>query len=268
MLCGAGCAGAHAEVVALARRADSADRACAARQGARRVRQSVRRRHDRLDRLLLGLRGDEELRHAAHARHRLPLPAVLSREREIAQVDIAAGEPGNRCRLDLGVVGEWRDASPRCCRSSREDRPPVPRRARSAHYQKARADLDKLAEGGPGRQDHPSAISSPAWSASSRRMTRSSPATSARRPSGRRATCKMNGKRRLIGSFNHGSMANAHAAGDRRPGGVSRSGRSISMSGDGGFTMMMGDFITLRQLGLPVKVSCSTTARWASSRWR
>lgn len=28
----------------------------------------------------------------------------------------------------------------------------------------------------------------------------------------------------------------------------------ISMSGDGGFSMMMGDFITLTQVGLPVKV--------------
>ena len=28
----------------------------------------------------------------------------------------------------------------------------------------------------------------------------------------------------------------------------------ISMSGDGGFSMMMGDFITLTQIGLPIKV--------------
>ena len=63
----------------------------------------------------------------------------------------------------------------------------------------------------------------------------------------------MNGKRRLIGSFNHGSMANAmpQAIGAQ----AAFPGRQvISMSGDGGFTMMMGDFITLLQLGLPVKV--------------
>ena len=36
---------------------------------------------------------------------------------------------------------------------------------------------------------------------------------------------------------------------------ASHKGRQvISMSGDGGFTMMMGDFISLSQLGLPVKV--------------
>ena len=64
---------------------------------------------------------------------------------------------------------------------------------------------------------------------------------------------KMNGKRRLIGSFNHGSMANAmlQAIGAQ----ASHKGRQvISMSGDGGFTMMMGDFVTLTQLDLPVKV--------------
>ncbi len=63
----------------------------------------------------------------------------------------------------------------------------------------------------------------------------------------------MNGKRRLIGSFNHGSMANAmlQAIGAQ----ATFPGRQIvSLSGDGGFTMMMGDFLTLVQHGLPVKV--------------
>jgi pyruvate dehydrogenase (quinone) len=63
----------------------------------------------------------------------------------------------------------------------------------------------------------------------------------------------MNGKRRLMGSFWHGSMANAMAQAigaqaafpDRQV---------ISMSGDGGFAMLMGDFLSLAQLGLPVKV--------------
>ena len=63
----------------------------------------------------------------------------------------------------------------------------------------------------------------------------------------------MNGKRRLVGSFWHGSMANAmgHAIGAQS----AFPGRQvISLSGDGGFTMLMGDFLSLVQLGLPVKV--------------
>jgi pyruvate dehydrogenase (quinone) len=64
---------------------------------------------------------------------------------------------------------------------------------------------------------------------------------------------KMNGRRRLIGSWVHGSMANAlpHAIGAQTTN-VSR--QVISLSGDGGFTMLMGDLITLTQMKLPVKV--------------
>ncbi len=63
----------------------------------------------------------------------------------------------------------------------------------------------------------------------------------------------MNGDRRLIGSFNHGSMANAlpHAIGAQS----SFPGRQvIALSGDGGLAMLLGELITLRQLRLPVKV--------------
>ena len=64
---------------------------------------------------------------------------------------------------------------------------------------------------------------------------------------------KMNGARRLIGSIVHGSMANAmpQAIGAQ----AAFPGRQvISLSGDGGFTMLMGDFLTLVQQKLPVKV--------------
>ncbi|MBP8537929.1 pyruvate dehydrogenase [Streptomyces sp. MK37H] len=62
-----------------------------------------------------------------------------------------------------------------------------------------------------------------------------------------------NGRRRMIGSFTHGSMANAlpQAIGAQF---MDRRRQVISMSGDGGFTMLMGDFLTLVQYDLPVKV--------------
>ncbi|KAB8170975.1 pyruvate dehydrogenase [Streptomyces sp. 3MP-14] len=62
-----------------------------------------------------------------------------------------------------------------------------------------------------------------------------------------------NGRRRVIGSFRHGSMANAlpQAIGAQF---LDRRRQVISMSGDGGFTMLMGDFLTLVQYDLPVKV--------------
>ncbi|MGW5200845.1 pyruvate dehydrogenase [Streptomyces spiralis] len=62
-----------------------------------------------------------------------------------------------------------------------------------------------------------------------------------------------NGRRRIIGSFSHGSMANAlpMAIGAQF---TDRRRQVISMSGDGGFSMLMGDFLTLVQHDLPVKV--------------
>ncbi|MFI9051030.1 pyruvate dehydrogenase [Streptomyces sp. NPDC053427] len=62
-----------------------------------------------------------------------------------------------------------------------------------------------------------------------------------------------NGRRRVIGSFSHGSMANAlpQAIGAQF---LDRRRQVVSMSGDGGFSMLMGDFLTLVQYDLPVKV--------------
>jgi pyruvate dehydrogenase (quinone) len=63
----------------------------------------------------------------------------------------------------------------------------------------------------------------------------------------------MNGRRRLIGSFSHGSMANAlpqaigaQAAAPRR--------QVVALSGDGGLSMLLGELLTLRQKRLPVNV--------------
>jgi pyruvate dehydrogenase (quinone) len=62
-----------------------------------------------------------------------------------------------------------------------------------------------------------------------------------------------NGRRRIIGSFVHGSMANAlpQAIGAQL---LDRSRQVVSMSGDGGLSMLLGDFLTLVQYDLGVKV--------------
>ena len=64
---------------------------------------------------------------------------------------------------------------------------------------------------------------------------------------------KPNGKRRILGSFNHGSMANAmpQAIGAQA---TFRGRQVISLSGDGGIAMLLGDLLTLNQMELPVKV--------------
>jgi pyruvate dehydrogenase (quinone) len=63
----------------------------------------------------------------------------------------------------------------------------------------------------------------------------------------------MNGKRRLLGSFNHGSMANAmpQAIGAQ----LEFPGRQVvTLSGDGGLAMLLGDLLSLEQLKVPVKI--------------
>jgi pyruvate dehydrogenase (quinone) len=63
----------------------------------------------------------------------------------------------------------------------------------------------------------------------------------------------MNGKRRLLGSFNHGSMANAmpQALGAKA---TAPERQVVAMCGDGGFSMLMGDFLSVVQMKLPLKI--------------
>ena len=64
-----------------------------------------------------------------------------------------------------------------------------------------------------------------------------------------------NGNRALLGSFRHGTMANAlpQAIGAQA---VDRNRQVVSFSGDGGLTMLLGELITIKQHNLPVKVVC------------
>ena len=61
------------------------------------------------------------------------------------------------------------------------------------------------------------------------------------------------GKRKMLGSFNHGSMANAMPMAIGAA--FSCPGRQIiAMCGDGGLSMLMGDLATIKQYNLPVKL--------------
>ena len=119
------------------------------------------------------------------------------------------------------------------------------------HYVQARAALDKLATGHAGGRLHPQhvvrVLSEQASADAVFTLDVGLPTVWGAR------YLRMNGRRRLVGSFWHGSMANAmpHAIGAQ----AAEPGRQvISLSGDGGFTMLMGDLLSLKQLGLPVKV--------------
>ena len=64
---------------------------------------------------------------------------------------------------------------------------------------------------------------------------------------------RMNGRRRLIGSFVHGSMANAlsqaYGAALAQPG-----RQVVALCGDGGLAMLLSELLTIRQHKIPVKI--------------
>jgi pyruvate dehydrogenase (quinone) len=173
-------------------------------------------------------------------------------ESKVAQVDIRPENLGRRTRLDLGLVG---DVGATICAllpklNVREDRSHLDQSL--AYYRKARQGLDDLATGRPGSKlIHPQyltkLISDRAADDAIFTFDVGTPSIWAAR------YLKMNGRRRLIGSLVHGSMANAmpQAIGAQ----AAYPGRQVvSLSGDGGFAMLMGDFLTLVQQKLPVKV--------------
>ncbi len=169
----------------------------------------------------------------------------------IAQVDIRPENIGRRARVELGVVGGVRETLSALLPQIKPKTDAVYLDKSVAHYKEARASLDDLATGKPGGTLHPQHIA---------RVVGEQAADDAI------FTCDvglptvwaarhvpMKKGRRLIGSFWHGSMANALAQAIGAQ--AAAPGRQvISLSGDGGFTMLMGDLLSLKQLNLPVKV--------------
>jgi pyruvate dehydrogenase (quinone) len=181
-----------------------------------------------------------------------PYRQFFPRDVQIAQIDIRPENIGRRAPLALGLVGDVGatiDAllpmlKPKSDSSHLADS--------RANYVKAREGLDDLATGKPGRKPiHPQyltrVLSEKANDDAIFTFDVGTVTVWAAR------YLKMNGRRRMLGSLVHGSMANAlpQAIGAQ----ASHPGRQVvSLSGDGGFAMLMGDFLTLAQQNLPVKV--------------
>jgi pyruvate dehydrogenase (quinone) len=170
----------------------------------------------------------------------------------IVQIDLRGEQIGRRTKVDVGLVGDVQTTlaalSPRLT-PKRDD----------GHlkdalqvYQKARQGLDDLATGEPGhRPIHPQYVARLLDEVAAEDAIFACDVGTPTIWAARYLT--MNGQRRLLGSFNHGSMANAlpQAVGAQ----LSHPDRQvITLSGDGGLAMLMGDMLTLRQLQLPVKL--------------
>lgn len=250
LLCGSGCAGAHDEVVGLA------DALGAPIVHALRGKEHVEWDNP-FDVGMTGLIGFSSGYHAMLSCDVLvmlgtdfPYRNFYPTEAKIVQVDRRPEALGRRARLELGVVGNVAETiqalKPRL--KAKKDRAFLA--TAKAHYAEARKDLDDLAGPDP-KRIHPQYLTRLIDKMASDNAIFTADVGTPTVWAARYLT--MNGKRRLLGSFNHGSMANAmpqaigaQAAFPHR--------QVISLSGDGGFTMLMGDFISLLQLELPVKV--------------
>jgi pyruvate dehydrogenase (quinone) len=252
LLCGRGCAGAHAPLMSLAEALKSPIvHALGGKEGVE---------HDNpYDVGMTGLIGFSSGYQAMMSCDMLlmlgtdfPYRQFYPTGSKIAQVDLRAENLGRRCRIDLGLIGDVgatiEALLPRL--EAKADRTHLDRSL--INYAKSREGLDELAVGHPGRKPiHPQflakTISELAAEDAVFTVDVGTPTIWAAR------YLKLNGKRRLIGSFNHGSMANAmpQAIGAQA---TYLQRQVTSLSGDGGFTMLMGDLLTLVQHKLPVKV--------------
>src|SRR5271166_1058963 len=251
ILCGSGCRGAHEELLALG------ERLKAPMVHALRGKEHVEWDNPN-DVGMTGLIGFASGYYAMESCDALlmlgtdfPYRQFYPKDARIAQIDVRPEAIGRRAPVELGLVGQvgptLRALMPLL--KVKNDRKHLD--AALKDYAGARKDLDELATGRPGGVLHPQhvarVISEKASDDAIFTCDVGLPTVWSAR------YLKMNRRRRLIGSFWHGSMANAmpQAIGAQA---ASPGRQVISLSGDGGFAMLMGDLLSLTQLKAPVKV--------------
>ena len=170
----------------------------------------------------------------------------------IIQVDIRGEQIGRRTKVDLGVVGDVKTTLRSLLPNFIEKTDDQHLSASIQHYQKARKELDDLAVGAAGQKSiHPQYVARVIDELAAKDAIFTCDVGTPTIWAARYLT--MNGKRRLLGSFSHGSMASAlpQAIGAQL---VYPDRQVITLSGDGGLAMLLGDLLSLRQLDLPVKL--------------
>ena len=252
ILAGAGCAGAHGELI------DLAGKLQAPIVHAMRGKEFIEYDNP-FDVGMTGLLGFSSGYHAMMTCDLLlmigtdfPYQQFLPKEATIVQIDLRGEQLGRRTKVDFGFVGDTRTTLRAVLPKLQQNAHQTHLRESLEHYRKARKGLDELAAPISGeRRIHPQYVTRVLDKLAAGDAIFTCDVGTPTIWAARYLT--MNGKRRLLGSFNHGSMANAlpQAIGAQ----VSYSGRQVvSMSGDGGFAMLMGDLLTLKQHKLPVKL--------------
>ena len=250
ILAGAGAEGAHDELVALA------DRLQAPIVHALRGKEFIEYDNP-FDVGMTGLLGFESGYRAMEACDTLlmlgtdfPYQQFFPEDATIIQVDIRGEQIGRRTPVDLGLVGGVKETIDHLLPKLQKNKSSKHLKAMLKHYGKTRKNLDDLAT--PSRRTiHPQYLTRLIDEGASDDAVFIPDVGSPVIMASRHLT--MNGKRRLIGSFIHGSMANAlpQAIGAQ----LSHPDRQvIALAGDGGLAMLMGDLLTLTTYELPVKV--------------
>ena len=249
---GAGCAGAHAELITLAGKLN------APIVHALRGKEFIEYDNP-FDVGLTGLLGFSSGHHAMMNCDLLlmlgtdfPYQQFFPKDATIVQIDIRGEQLGRRTKVDYGFVGDIKTTLGALLPKLEQNANDEHVKTSVEHYRKTRKGLDELATPGSGKTPiHPQyavrMLDELAAEDAIFTCDVGTPTVWAAR------YLTMNGKRRLLGSFNHGSMANAlpQAIGAQ----ATYPGRQVvTLSGDGGLAMLMGDLLSLRQLKTPVKI--------------
>ena len=249
---GAGCAGAHAELIELAGKLNAP--IVHAMRGKEYIEYD-----NPFDVGMTGLLGFSSGYHAMMNCDLLlmigtdfPYQQFFPKDATIVQVDVRGEQLGRRTKVDYGFVGDTKTTLRALRPKLNQNDNDKHLKASLAHYKNARKGLDELATEGSGKKPiHPQYVVRVLDELAAKDAIFSCDVGTPTIWAARYLT--MNGKRRLLGSFNHGSMANAlpQAIGAQ----VSHPGRQVvSLSGDGGLAMLMGDLLSFQQLQAPVKI--------------
>jgi len=252
ILGGAGCAGAHAELIAVAGKLN------APIVHALRGKEFIEYDNP-YDVGMTGLLGFASGYHAMMASDTVlmlgtdfPYQQFYPEHAKIIQIDLRGEQIGRRTKVDLGLVGDVQATLQAVLPALQDKTDRTHLDSCLEHYRRARKGLDELASGQTGKQPiHPQFVARMIDEVAAEDAIFTCDVGTPTIWAARYLT--MNGRRRLLGSFWHGSMANAlpQAIGAQL---AFRGRQVITLSGDGGLAMLLGDLLSLRQLQLPVKL--------------
>ena len=252
LFCGIGCKGAHEEVIKLSEQLNA--------PVAYTFKGKMEVQYDNPNEVgmtgLLGMPSGYYSMHEAQVLVMLgtdfPYAAFLPDKVKIVQIDIKPERLGRRAKVDIGLCGDVKTTLQALMPLLQPKTNDVFLQKQLKHYEAVKKALAAYTED-KGEEDriHPEYVMSEVdkWASDAAVFTVDTGMTCVWGARYLQAT----GKRHLLGSFNHGSMANALpqaigaslACPDRQV---------IALCGDGGLSMTLGDMQTVVQYQLPIKI--------------